>query len=85
MLQQMALFYSLWLSNSPLCVCVCVCTHTTSLFIHLSDCFHVLGIVHSVAMNIGVLYLFQLQFLCFLDIYPGVGLLDHMVILFLNF
>ena len=37
--------------------------------------------MNSAAVNIGVHYLFELQF-C-LVIVPGVGLLDHMVILFL--
>ena len=43
-------------------------------------CFHVLAIVNSAAMNIWV---FKLAFS--LDICPGMGLLDHMVALFLVF
>ena len=49
---------------------------------HLA-CFLVLAIVNSAAVNIVVYVSFELQF-C-LGIFPGVGLLDHMVILFLVF
>ena len=47
---------------------------------HLSH-FNVLAIVNSTSMNIGIHVSFELQF-C-LDLCLGVGLLDHMVILFL--
>ena len=35
--------------------------------------------------TLGCMYLFKLECSSFLDIYPGVGLLDHMVALFLVF
>ena len=45
------------------------------------DCFHVLAVVNSAAMNTGVRVSFCI--LSFLNICPGVGLLDHMVALLL--
>ena len=35
--------------------------------------------------TLGCTYLFELQFLCFLNVYPWVELLGHMVVLFLVF
>ena len=78
MVLQMALFCSfLWLSNIALCVCVYTYTHThtphhySTVDGHLG-CFHVLVIVNSAAMSIGVHISFELEF-C-LGICPGVGL-----------
>ena len=48
-------------------------------------CFHALVIVNSTVMNIGVHAAFELEFSSFLDICEGVGLLDHVVVLFLVF
>ena len=49
-------------------------------------CFHILATVNSAAMNIGVHVSFQVSlFIFFLYICPGMGLLDHMVTLFLVF
>ena len=67
----------LWLSNIPVCVCVCVCvSHLLYPFI----CWWA-----RTAMNIKGTYLFKIVFSFSLDIYPGVGLFDHMVVLFLVF
>ena len=45
--------------------------------------FHVLAIVNSAAVNIGVHMSFSVK--VFPVIYPGMGLLDHMVVLYLVF
>ena len=55
-------------------------------FIHSSvdgylGCFHVLAIVNSAAMNTGVFF----ELFIYLGVCPGVGLLGHMVVLFLVF
>ena len=82
MLLQMALFHSfLWLSNVPLY------TYTSfSLSIHLLMDIYVASmwvIVNCVSVNTGVHA--SLQIIIFSKYMPGVGLLDHMVVLFLVF
>ena len=49
------------------------------------DCFHVLVIVNSAAVNVEVHVFFEFVFSFFPDIYPGVELLGHMVVLCLVF
>ena len=73
------------------CVCVCVCVCICHIFfIHSSvaghfGCFRFLALTNSAALNIGCMYLLELEFSFFLGIYPRVELLDHMVVLFLDF
>ena len=85
MLLQMAKFHSfLWLSSIPLCIYT-----TSSLAIHLlmDTCFCTSAIVNNAAMNIGVHVSFLIRVFVrfFFDVYPGVELLGHMVVLFLVF
>lgn len=70
----------LWLSKVPLC-------HAPHFFAHPSIgrhlvCFHVPGCCNIFVMNIEV-HVFELWIS--LDMHPGLGLLDHMVVLFLIF
>ena len=79
MLLQIALFCSfLWLSSSPLYIYYIFLIHSSADG-HL-DCFHVSAIVNSAAVN-GACIFFNES----MDICPGVGLLDRMVVLYLVF
>lgn len=51
--------------------------------LHFSlGCFRIMAIVNSAAMNIKVHVSFQISVSIFLDIYPLVELLGHLVVLF---
>ena len=77
-----------------MCVCVCVCVSDVCgmcvyyiYYIvdgHLS-CFHVLAIVNSAAMNIGVHISFRIRVLVFSGYMPRSGIAGFMVTLFLVF
>ena len=46
------------------------------------DCVHILALVKSTAVNTGMHVSFQIRVFVFSGIYPGVELLDNMVIVF---
>jgi len=82
-LLQLAIFHSfLWLSN------ISWCLHTTSsLSIHLlmDRLLHILVTVNTAAADIWVQVSFPITVFVFSALCPEVGLLDHMVVLFLVF
>ena len=76
---------SLFMTEQYSIVCVYNIFFTHSFTDRHIGCFHVLAIVNSAAMNLGVHYLDELAFLPFLDISPVVGSLNHIIVLFLVF
>ena len=71
------------------CVSVCLCVYQSHFFIHSSieghlGCFHTLATVNNAAVKMGV-WISIRDILFPSDIYPEVGLVDHIVVLFLIF
>ena len=83
MLLQIALFHSFFMANIAwVCVCVNHIFFIRSSVNYYLGCLHGLTIVNTSATLEGM-YHFELWFS--LDIYLGVGLLDHMLALFVVF
>ena len=93
MLQLMEVFHSFIWPEIFQCVCMCACACVSHTFIHLSihgllGCFPYLGYCKQCCnehMNIGVQISFWSSVLFPSHKYPGMGLLGHMVPLFLIF
>ena len=72
-------------SFSLILLCILFCHSSVSEYL---GCFHVLAIINSAAVNIGMHVPFQFMFLSFFffpETCSGVGLLDHMAVVFLVF
>ena len=79
----MSLFHSFYGCVIFHCICIPHILYS-SVDGHLG-CFHVLAVLNSAGVSVGVHVLFKLDFVSFLGICPGMGLLDHMATLFLAF
>ena len=76
-----SIFHSLWLNNIPVCICTILypflCWWTFRLLSYLGSC------KQCCSEHWGACYLFKLWFS--LHRCPGMGLLDHMIVLFIVF
>ena len=86
MLLQVTNFHSsLWSSNIPLCVNT---VSSSSIYLYPggdahSDYFYILALIDNNIVNVGVCVSFQINI--FFNVYPGVELLNHLVVVFLVF
>ena len=85
MRSQMARFHAFFMAEPFSSVCVCDIFFIRSSLDGRWGCFQIVAILNNSALNIEKHACFELVLLFSLYVYPGVQLLDHIVVLFLAF